>query len=241
MPLLRADSRCFDVNREKEEFYKELNRLYPDKEFRNKYILLIRPLLYIPLYIAPECTIELFFKKGFKIKVPNTIIRYPYPNKYISRLDLKVQRKICDYGIPIIFNKFDELKNLDSILIKWKLPIDYTSSNNIIETIISNLNIHYKVNIKEHLDCNIITFNERTNFKLNNEILFGNFIEFDKVSRTGVEFTNIESNVSTLDESTVDKEVFKSITTNINFLFEEILYLYKDVTLEPYSCPLIMT
>ena len=69
----------------------------------------------------------------------------PYPNKNIIHLAMKSGRKRI-YGIPLVFNTFEELCRISSISIRWDIfNKDETSR---IDRLIVNYNLNFKNDIK---------------------------------------------------------------------------------------------
>lgn len=98
-----------------------LNKMYPNIEMGNKYILFILGELWFPYlsnYISAD--IDFVYKDG-SIKNYKSKLRTPYPNKNIRMISMTNGRKVCDLGIPIVFDTYEELNSLKTILIRWEI------------------------------------------------------------------------------------------------------------------------
>ena len=106
-----------------------LSKFYDEELFKNKYILILEAELYYE-YNFNKLTADLTFKfeedcdincvkNGCDIK--NFKIRKPYSNKKYNALDMKKGRRVFDGGIPLIFDTFEDLKKLKSIVIDWEI------------------------------------------------------------------------------------------------------------------------
>lgn len=131
--------RVIDMYMEEEQ--KELIKMYPTENFENKYILFVKGELYFPFsYESIEGSIDFIYKddiKNFKTK-----IRTPYPNKHLKVISMMNGRSGCNYGIPILYNSYEELQELKSVQIKWKIHL--TNADKREET----LYLHVLYNLK---------------------------------------------------------------------------------------------
>lgn len=162
-----------------EEEKKELIKMYPNEKFENKYILFVKGELFFPFsYESIEGTIDFIYKdaiNNFKTK-----IRTPYPNKMIKVISMMNGRSGCNYGIPILYNSFEELQELKNIQIKWKIYLTNADKKEEV------LYVHVLYNLKFEYEkgkriYSILSKDYVLNDYKNSEMLQDYIDEFQKV------------------------------------------------------------
>jgi len=126
----------------------ELQRMFIHSEnLSQKYILWLKSELWFPLF-SEEISVTFEFNNGVNINLPKYQIKTPYPNKSIKVACMKNGNKICNMGIPLVFNEIEDIKAINELTIKWSIKTEY---NNFII-------IHVKYNISfTEQDDNIFT------------------------------------------------------------------------------------
>ncbi|MDD3224608.1 MAG: hypothetical protein PHX70_07885 [Clostridium sp.] len=127
----------------------ELIKMYPDINLQDKYILFIQSELWYPYLTKEICgNIKLIYENNIR-EYKTKIIR-PYPNKSIRVISMVNGRKVCSLGLPIVFDSYEDLKKVKSILIKWKIEIQ--NADNIKEKhyvqVLYNVDFKYVENKK---------------------------------------------------------------------------------------------
>ncbi len=147
------------IREDTEQYLSEiLSEIYPNSTNQNK-VLLIHPRFYSPYYFdSISCQIKLYKGNGNGEIVQNVKIHKPYSNKKISLAALQYSRKYCDFGVPILFDTFEELQEITKVVIQWTLNDVY---ENITTTIYTT--IDYGVSFENSTDenCNVYLINSR--------------------------------------------------------------------------------
>ena len=136
----------------KDEYMKReqgsLKKMYPNEDISDKYILFVESELWFP-YLKEDIQANIDFIYEDDIKKYKSKLRTPYPNKAITTISMVNGRKVCDLGLPIIFDSYEDLSKLKTILIKWELDItndDFTEKCYI--QILYNISFKYVENNK---------------------------------------------------------------------------------------------
>ncbi len=110
----------------------QLDKIFKPEEYKDKYILWIIPQLYFPYAESPQCSIHLFSKDKRLLALPTCKLRTPHPNKNIKVFSCRSGRKVVA-GIPLIFDTFEELKDVSRLNVIWHIPsyMDFLSSYHI--------------------------------------------------------------------------------------------------------------
>lgn len=124
----------------------ELNKMYSNKNWEDKYILFLQFELYHPFYFD-EMKAELKVHLSEEIKEFPFKIRTPYPNKNIYQISMKNGRRFCNLGIPLFFDTFEGLSEVKQIEANWLLKDK--SEEHECATVIKIL---YDVNFIKHQD-----------------------------------------------------------------------------------------
>lgn len=109
--------------RRKENQEKEISRMYPDcKEIRKKYKLFIKFNLWQGIYDSDdiEAVVEVAAENKL-LELPKYKLRHLYPNKYYHTVCMKSGNKVCNDGIILLFETFEELEGIKSVLCRWKI------------------------------------------------------------------------------------------------------------------------
>lgn len=118
----------------------------------NQYVLWIVPDLFHNTPVKNiEATVEIKTKTDDIFKLPKTIIRKPYPNKHIRQLSMTSGRQRL-YGIPLIFDRFEDLCDITAVIISWHI---YETDD-----CLTILNVRYDINFEkdaEHEDYKFFT------------------------------------------------------------------------------------
>lgn len=106
----------------KEEL-EEIQKMYPDLDIKNKYILFIQSELWFPYeYVSIDADIKLIHN-NYESTHPFEV-RTPYPNKSVFLISMKNKKRFCNLGIPIVFDTIEKLDNLKSIKIFWNIKAE---------------------------------------------------------------------------------------------------------------------
>lgn len=119
-----------------------LKKMYPDEQYKNKYLLFLEFQLYWPfVYSEMSGKIEGITGKVFhnptgnivfdnlygSLEMPSCKIRRPYPNKSYHIIAMKNGRKLSDRGVPLIFDSLQELKEISKIYCCWGINYSDTT------------------------------------------------------------------------------------------------------------------
>lgn len=120
---------------------KHLSRLYENKLSGNKYVLWIIP----DLFFKYQCDfmdgyIEI---NGEKVKFQYKT-RKPYSNKNIYQISLKNKRKLA-FGLPLVFDSFEELGKIKQILIKWIIRYPEVNGEGEASKNVCIINVNYNM------------------------------------------------------------------------------------------------
>lgn len=124
----------------------KLLEIFPDFDIDNDYVLFISSNLFFNYANKLDAEIELVSKeKVYTVKdeielengeikyldFPNTFreshyekdirVRTLYPNKLYRTMCKKFGRKSCEFGVPIIFKSFEELNDIEEIVLRWNV------------------------------------------------------------------------------------------------------------------------
>ena len=124
----------------------KLLEIFPDFDIENDYVLFISSNLYFNYANKLDSEIELVSKEKIvkvkdEIELENGEIKYLdfeeptikfhyekdikvrklYPNKEYRTMCKKFGRKSCDFGVPIIFKSFQELTDIEEIILRWNI------------------------------------------------------------------------------------------------------------------------
>lgn len=123
-------------------------------------ILILHPQLYAPYYAGKMSCDVIIYKESNNdndgIKIEKVKIHKPYPNKHLLLATLQNGRSYCDFGIPLIFDRFEELEQLKKIRFKWMLELP--SKEGVINVY---LTIEYNLSFENsnNKDCSIYVIN----------------------------------------------------------------------------------
>lgn len=112
--------------RRREDQEKEISRMYPDcNEISNKYKLFIKFDLWEGIYDSNdiEAVVEVAAENKL-LELPRYKLRHLYPNKHYHTICMKSGNKLCNDGIILLFETFEELEAIKSILCRWKISRD---------------------------------------------------------------------------------------------------------------------
>ena len=127
------------IKRTKQEDEQTLGKMYPDQDWRNKYVLFVQFDLYWPYaYNSIQAYIGVTMGKVFEeptgdalwdnmhgsYYVPPHIIRKPYPNKRIHSVCMKNGKRVSNLGIPVLFDTSEELREVCEVTCRWKIRSD---------------------------------------------------------------------------------------------------------------------
>lgn len=124
--------------------FNEIERMYPGVDLKSKYILLVQARLWFPYQCnIIEGNVELI--EDGNVKCIDCKTRNPYPNKDVRLISMKDKKRLCDNGVPFIFDNFEELLKIKSVCIKWKIKcVNNEGKEEYIYThIVFDLNIKY--------------------------------------------------------------------------------------------------
>lgn len=107
------------------EHYKEvekhyIEKMYPGVNIDDKYVLFLKAELWFP-FDYEEIDASVIFNYKNEHKTYPYKIRTPYPNKNIKQASMVNGRKVCDCGIPVLFDTYEELCELTSVDITWRI------------------------------------------------------------------------------------------------------------------------
>lgn len=194
-----------------------LIKMYPNKNTTDNYILYIESELWFP-YLTENIKANINFIYKDDIKIYKTKLRTPYPNKTITTISMINGRKVCDLGLPILFNSYEDLKKLKNILIKWE--IDVINSEDIKEKFY--IQILYNVDFKYVEGKKIYSLYSKDSLPQcyeNNDLLIKYIEEFDKViliKNSGKDAFNIEYlKGAEKGKKLIQEEAFTTIIENM--------------------------
>jgi len=136
-----------------------LQRKYPEYD-GHQYVLWIVPELFHD-YASTDITgyVDIIKKDGTKIETKQ-ILRTPYPNKRIYQISTPVGKKRV-YGIPLIFDTFDELCEIENVHIRF----DIYSMWSLGDLRVVNekpLDLHiYRLDVVYHIDFSLNPENDK--------------------------------------------------------------------------------
>ncbi|MDD2269179.1 MAG: hypothetical protein PHE94_01840 [Eubacteriales bacterium] len=98
-----------------------LSKIYPDARFEGKYVLfIVFDLCWQYSYQDITGIIKIQTHEG-KISMPNVKVRNIYPSGNIFTCCLKVSKLVCDMGVPLIFDSFEDLSNINRLECRWEI------------------------------------------------------------------------------------------------------------------------
>lgn len=101
-----------------------LNKMYEDIELENKYVLfLVFDLCWQYSHRKITGTLKIHTHEG-KIELPKVKVRHIYPNKDYFTCCLQKGKTICDMGVPLLFDSFQELSNIKQIECRWEIKTE---------------------------------------------------------------------------------------------------------------------
>ena len=230
----------------REEFLSDLKRLYPTENFEDKYILLIQNSMYVP-YSDVEVNVDIIvkFKYGSIKEISDFKIRTPYPNRLIYRIDRKNGRKLCDFGLPLFFDTFEEISAISSIVVKWKFLVKNKKKGYY-------LNLRYNLDIKHDDSYKIYSLCDKNWFKVLpvDEMLINMIDNFDTVRMIQIEKDSVSSlnidcdedgslySYKSDDDSPYDTyDLMEDELNNLKYGFTYGWVCEIGVELSPYSYP----
>ncbi|MBS5926145.1 MAG: hypothetical protein ACLS2V_12660 [Clostridium paraputrificum] len=223
----------------------ELEKMYPGVR-AEKYILFVQAKLWLPFENQNIDGNVLFINQKETFSV-DTKVRTPFPNKTVSILSMKRGRKVCNLGVPLIFDSYEDLNKLKSVVITWKVSL--INENNVEE--VNYIQIKYNLDIIYSIDKNVYSISSYDSiieaFKENDKSdIFMN--KYDEIIILSREMGSMDFDYEYLTEDNIsfeDKErkVLSLIADNITIkdyisILEEdkkvMLYSYeKDIVLIP--------
>lgn len=106
------------------QYFKQIDnqrfaKMYPDVSFNDKWVLGIKATAYFPYnHSKIECRIRLHQANGKTISIMNMKARRLFgPHHYTACM--RKGRKLCDYGIMLPFDSFDELSQITFLTVVW--------------------------------------------------------------------------------------------------------------------------
>lgn len=114
-----------------------IKKAYPDYQHDNWVLWIVPELIHSTKSVEITGNLSVEKRNGETIELKQCI-RTPYPSKYFNQLSLKSGRKRL-YGIPLIFDSFEELCEISDVIIDWEI---YESWN--IPNVANNFDLHVK-------------------------------------------------------------------------------------------------
>lgn len=210
-----------------------LNKMYPTIDIKNKYILFLQLELWYP-FEADEINVEVLINEEIKY-LPKYKIRTPYPNKNIRQISMVNKKRVCDYGMPLIFNSYNELCDLSTIDINWS--IKSKTINNEDELIL--VKIQYKVDYIYEENKRIYVLHSKDN-SLDSFIVMEGKDYYEKtVSNYIKEYDQIA--VVSIYKNEITKDMIKGYDFDMVYIIKELntkkinyCYIYKsNIILKP--------
>lgn len=143
-----------------------LRRIYPEYD-GSQYCLWLVP-DYIERYSHAfvTCDVKVVLKSGEELSLPGKkVIRNPYPNKRIFQHGVKCGRR-CIYGIPLLFESYDDLCNVSEVHITWAICryMTIAKEKELYQKpfscqLITLLSKHLNIVFDEKKDCKCYTLN----------------------------------------------------------------------------------
>ena len=101
-----------------------LSKMYPDTDLDDKYVLFLAFDLCWQ-YLYQEITAEInITTHGNGSITPKIKARKIYPNKDYFTCCMKKGNKLCDTGVPLIFDNYEELAKISRLECRWKISTD---------------------------------------------------------------------------------------------------------------------
>jgi len=127
-------------------------------------------------------------------------------------------RKVCDLGLPIIFDSYEDLSKLKSVLIKWEL--DIVNNDNILEK--CYIQILYDITFKYVENNRIYSLYSKDTLPQcykDKKLAIKYLDEFDKtiyIKNSGTDEISVEYLTGKeTDENIIEEESFVTIMTNM--------------------------
>lgn len=116
------------MNHYKDDDRNVLNKMYPNEDIKDKYILFLFYEFYWD-YAFKDIEVEVELQSsnineanGYRnYPLPKYKIRKPYPNKKYNVVSMIKGNKISELGIPLLFDTFDKLKEINRVSCRWKV------------------------------------------------------------------------------------------------------------------------
>lgn len=139
---------CVDMERTITEDI--LKRIFKIENISNKYFLFVKSDFYFK-YIVNNIDFEIdllnsnneIINKYYKYK-----IRQPYTNKNWYLSSMRYGRRLLDDGFVFMFNSFEELNDINNVIIKWDIDSEYNNK----ETLKVKVEIKYNINFIKGID-----------------------------------------------------------------------------------------
>lgn len=112
----------------KESQEEMIRRHYSDYNSNKWVFWIVSELFHIEDIDALSAYITIKKKDGANPITVSTTVRQPYPNKRIYQQSMKSGHKRL-YGIPLIFETFEELTEISEVIIKWEIFSGYILEN----------------------------------------------------------------------------------------------------------------
>jgi hypothetical protein len=111
------------IENRKENMNESIEKFYGNTDFKDKFILILNADFYLRNFIPDTGSFKFFGKNNEIIIDSNNIktkIRSPYPNKNIHQISARIGNKCCNFGVPFLFETFEEIQQIKRVVIDWR-------------------------------------------------------------------------------------------------------------------------